>query len=646
MIMSFRAKLLLIIAGSLFIVLGTHTFLQMNLQKTAFDHELQQRTMLMRENLQQRALSQAETLQHLIAEYVAAYKLFELSHTVKQTAEETKDLLKVVVVDRLKQVYVDSSQPAYSGFYIPELSITPTIGQHQPTTTQQARSLKEHLPQGYEIREIQLQSDQGLEFKIPIEIGQEVWGHLLLIYSLSELNAQILASIKDHKAQQAQLNFKSLIFTIVLLCFACFIISIISKRLIAPIITLTNYARDLAQGDFSRIEEISKPRDDELGTLTENFVTMAKNLEQSYETLATYNQTLEHKVEQRTYALNLKNSALKKALSDLEDSQQQLIHSEKMAALGQLIAGIAHEINTPLGAIQASAGNNSKSFKNFDIKLPDFLSKISEDDKYFLSLLLQKSIDKIVNGELFSTREEREQKKQIQSYLRELNIDDADELTELLLDMINISDLYDLAPYLRNKNALNVVDLAHCLSALERNNQTILTAISKASKVVFSLKNFSHHDNTGNKILSNINYGIQTVLVLYQNFLKQGCTVVEHYSEELPDILCYPDELNQVWTNLIHNALYAMENIGTLTIETFSENSSIIVKITDDGAGIPEDIQEKVFTSFFTTKPAGEGSGLGLGICKRIIDKHDGDISLFSEPGKTTFTVTLPIIEK
>jgi signal transduction histidine kinase len=643
--LSIRKKLLLIIAGSLCIVLATHTFLQMNLQKKAFDHELQQRTLLMRENLQQRALSQAETLKHLIAEYIAAYQLFELSHTVKQTADETDDLVKVIVVDKLNQVYVDSSKPAYSGFYIPEPDIDHRLKQNQFPSGQNKQEYNENYLGAYKIREVQVQGFEGLEFKIPIEVGQDVWGFLILIYSLSELNTQIMASTEANEMQQAQLNIKTLIISLSLLCLAYLAISMITKRLIAPIITLTNYTRDLAQGNFSHIEEISKPQDDELGILTQNFITMAKNLEQSQKTLESYNSTLEQKVEQRTYALNLKNSALKQALSDLEDSQQQLIYSEKMAALGQLIAGIAHEINTPLGAIQASAGNNSKSFKSFETKLPEYLSKVSDDDKYFLNILLQKSIAKISTGEIFSTREERQQKKQIQSFLDELNIDNADEITELLLDMINVSDLSDLAPYLRNKNALHVIDLAHCLSALERNNHTILTAVSKASKVVFSLKNFSRHDIAGKKILSNINYGIQTVLVLYQNFLKQGCTVVENYSE-LPDILCYPDELNQVWTNLIHNALYAMENVGTLTIETFLENNSIIVKITDDGAGIQEDIQEKVFTSFFTTKPAGEGSGLGLGICKRIIDKHEGDISLISEPGKTTFTVTLPILEQ
>ena len=629
-----RTKLLVIMATMLFVVLGTHSYLQVNIQKAAFDDELLQRTLLLRENLQQRAISQADTLKHLFEENIAAYKLFDLNSTAKQTAQETKDLAKIIIIDKLNQVYVDTSKPGFSGFYIAD----------PDSRSNSAQSNKFQFSNGYEVREIQLDEYNGLELKVPIEIANKVWGHLLLVYSLSELQAQILESTKQHDELQKELNFKTLVISLSLLIVAYFVISLVSKRLIEPISTLTSYTKDLAQGDFSNIESISKPRDDEIGLLTQNFITMSKNLEQSHRALADYNQTLEHKVEQRTYALHLNNTALKKALSDLEDSQQQLIHSEKMAALGQLISGIAHEINTPLGAIQASAGNNSKSFKKFEQELPDYLAEISDNDKILLTTLLHKSIAKIEKGIIFSTREERQQKKLIHSYLEDQGVLDADKLTEILLDIIEYSDIEELAPYLKNDNVLKISELAYHLSALERNNQTILTAISKASKVVFSLKNFSHHNMTGDKILSNINYGIQTVLVLYQNFLKQGCTVIENFGE-LPDILCYPDELNQVWTNLIHNALYAMQNVGTLTIDTHREANSIIIKISDTGSGIPKEIQHKVFTSFFTTKPAGEGSGLGLGICKRIIDKHEGTISVVSEPGNTSFTVTLPILE-
>lgn len=637
--LSLRAKLFSIIAFTLLVLLTTQTYLQVQLQQQAFDNELKQRTILMQQNLQQRAISQAETLKHLIAEYIAAYKLFELFNTTKQAAMETHDLEKIIVLDKLNQVYVDTSKPDYSGFYIPEEGFLPTPIAPQDTQSKVSNNFNDYI-----LREVNLGHTKGLEFKTPIKVGNEIWGHLVLIFSLAELNSQIIASTEAHETQQDELNIKILVISLSLLFIAYLVISQVSKRLISPIITLTNYTKVLAQGDFSHIKDIPTPTQDEVGTLTHHFIDMAKKLEQSYQALATYNQTLEQKVEQRTYALNLNNTALKKALSDLEDSQQQLIHSEKMAALGQLISGIAHEINTPLGAIQASAGNNSKSFRYFEHKLPGFLSNIKNNDKMLLSLLLNKSIAKIENGVILSTREERQQKKHILSYLQERNIDQAAPLSELLLDMITLPDLEALHPYLQDEGAYQIVLLAHNLSALERNNQTIVTAISKASKVVFSLKSFSHHDITGNKILSNINYGIQTVLVLYQNFLKQGCTVVENFGD-LPDILCYPDELNQVWTNLIHNALYAMQNIGTITIDTYTENNSIVVKITDSGEGIPTNIQEKIFTSFFTTKPAGEGSGLGLGICKRIIDKHNGYISLISEPGKTTFSIILPILE-
>lgn len=632
--MGIRSKLLMIIAGILIAVLSVQMYLQMSIHKKAFDQELEQRTHLLKENLKQRVFSQAENLKHLVTEYIASYKLFELNNTVNQAAIESADLAKVVVLDKLNQVYVDSSKPGFSGIYLPD--------PNAPSDKTLAKKADQN--EAFPSRLISFKHEEAIEFTVPITIGQERWGKLLLVYSLSELNKQINSAYQAHEQEQHDLFIKTILITLSILILASIFISQISKRLIAPIITLTEHTKDLARGDFSQIKAIDQPRQDEIGILTHNFITMAQNLEQSHKELANYNQTLEQTVNSRTYALNLKNVALKKALAKLEDSQQQLIHSEKMAALGQLIAGIAHEINTPLGAIQASAGNNSKSFRHFEGNLPSFLNTMAENDKLLLSLLLNKSIHKIERGIIYSTREERQQKKRILNALLKYNTQDAEALTELLLDMVEVEDIDYIAPYLIEENALKVVSLAHNLSALERNNQTILTAISKASKVVFSLKNFSHHDNSGNKILSNINHGIKTVLVLYQNFLKQGCEVIEEY-QELPDILCFPDELNQVWTNLIHNALHAMQNMGTLTINTTASPTEITVKISDNGSGIPKEIQTKVFDSFFTTKPAGEGSGLGLGICKRIIDKHDGQISLESMPGKTTFTVTLPILE-
>ena len=136
------------------------------------------------------------------------------------------------------------------------------------------------------------------------------------------------------------------------------------------------------------------------------------------------------------------------------------------------------------------------------------------------------------------------------------------------------------------------------------------------------------------------------MLVLYSGLLKQGCEVVKEF-DDLPLIPCHADELNQVWTNLIHNALQAMDYKGTLTLRSRLDPAGtcpqIVVQIEDTGHGIPADLQHRVWESFFTTKESGEGSGLGLGICKRIIEKHSGRLFFESEPGRTVFTVVLPL---
>jgi signal transduction histidine kinase len=161
--------------------------------------------------------------------------------------------------------------------------------------------------------------------------------------------------------------------------------------------------------------------------------------------------------------------------------------------------------------------------------------------------------------------------------------------------------------------------------------------------VVFALKNFARMDHSGEMVKSNIIDGIETVLTLYYNQLKQGVEVSRDYAE-IPQIYCFPDELNQIWTNLLHNALQAMQHKGKLNIAVSLDSTNVVVSITDSGSGIPPEIQDKIFQPFFTTKPAGEGTGLGLDIVNRIVEKHKGKITVSSIPGKTTFNIYLPII--
>jgi two-component system, NtrC family, sensor kinase len=327
------------------------------------------------------------------------------------------------------------------------------------------------------------------------------------------------------------------------------------------------------------------------------------------------------------------------ALERLKATQEELIQSEKMAALGHLVAGIAHEINTPLGAIRSSVGHIAHFIEQDLNQLPTFFHSLSESQQENFLALLQQSASENTS---LSTREKRKLKKALIQYLEEQAVDNASNIAETL-SKIGIYDNVDgLFPLLKDPDCPTLLEMAYQLAIVQKSTRSIATASDRAAKTIFALKNFARFDSSGQKVHAQLTESIETVLTLYQNQLKQGVEVIKSYGKVAP-LLCYPDELNQVWTNLIHNALHAMGNKGTLTIELKEQAHQLLVCITDSGIGIPENIQPKIFDPFFTTKPPGEGSGLGLDIVKKIIKKHEGTITVDSQPGQTTFTVSLPI---
>ncbi|WP_338766972.1 ATP-binding protein [Bernardetia sp. ABR2-2B] len=338
--------------------------------------------------------------------------------------------------------------------------------------------------------------------------------------------------------------------------------------------------------------------------------------------------------------LRKQKTEIENAYKELQFTQKQLIQSEKLASLGQLIASIAHEINTPLGAIRSSADSIENILLQTLPNLPNFLKTLDDKTIVVFNKFVEISSKKT---DLLSTREQRVAKYDLIEELEQQGFVGVEEYADLITDMNMHQEKEMIKLLLQTENKEEVFETAYQLSTVIKSNQTIQEATKRAGKTVFALKNFARQDHSEEKSEVDLNQSIETTLILYHNQVKQGIDIKRNL-DYVPSFLGYPDELMQVWTNLIHNAIQAMKGKGNLIVSTSTTKNNILVSIQDTGGGIPKKIQERVFDAFFTTKPIGEGSGLGLDITKKIIDKHNGKIWFETEEGiGTTFFIEIPI---
>ncbi|TGK34891.1 PAS domain S-box protein [Leptospira gomenensis] len=347
----------------------------------------------------------------------------------------------------------------------------------------------------------------------------------------------------------------------------------------------------------------------------------------------------------RNRLIEIQKSELETTLENLKKTQSQLIQSEKMAALGQLMAGIAHEINNPIGAVQASSQNIQECLFRFRSLLPEvqtLMTSLGPEKRTLCADLIETAI---ASGENFTGMEQRNRKKTIASILENLRIPlkTAVSYADTLVDM-GIGELPErFIPLLVLEQTPLILEYTSLESFFFRNTKTIRIAIDRISKILYALKNFSHFDIGGERTLASVKETIETVLTIYQNQLKKGVDLQKEF-EDVPAVLCFPDDLLHIWTNLIYNSLQAMQFKGSILIRLKKLEKELMVEVRDNGPGIPKEIQERIFEPFFTTKAPGEGSGLGLDIVKKIVQKHEGKIELESEPGRTSFKIYIPIV--
>lgn len=302
--------------------------------------------------------------------------------------------------------------------------------------------------------------------------------------------------------------------------------------------------------------------------------------------LAQINEEMEDRVSKRTEELRLAKEMSDDAFKKLQQTQAQLGQSEKMASIGQLSAGIAHEINNPAGFV-------TSNLKTLEEYIRDIKSIFSECDAVL------KECGRENEGDFISAIKRIEEQKQ-------------------------------------------AVDLPFILNDINQIISETQDGMKRISKIVKNLREFSHAGSDKPEY-ADINKGLDSTLNIVWNELKYKAEVVTVYGD-IPPVLCYPQQLNQVFMNLFVNAGQAMKEKGVIRIATFTENDRVIVSISDTGEGIPPQNLSRIFDPFFTTKPVGKGTGLGLAVVYAIVQKHGGEIKVDSEVGKgTAFTVSIPV---
>ncbi len=364
---------------------------------------------------------------------------------------------------------------------------------------------------------------------------------------------------------------------------------------------------------------------------------------------------------------SLQKQKIEAAYAELQATQNQLIEAERMASLGQLVGGIAHEINNPIAVIHSHAElleqNNSSTLKI----VPEFLETLSPSEKTIFYEIVEQSLK---NRIFLNSKDERKQRKDTEKMLSE-RVEDENLRTTLSESLVHLRLPPPYETYIQELGAerfSKFLTMAEVFKNQSNSLSSIEIAVEKASRIVFALRSYLNTELSSSRKEVDLVKELDKALHVYDNYVMGKINVLQDFPGELK-LTCVAENISQVWKNLFFNAIQAMyttdkklelrleqveklpESLKGYKTSSLIEESLfqkdqkkgwIVVSITDSGSGIPIELQEKVFTPFFTTKSLGEGIGLGLYTCKKIVHEHRGALFFRSGEGRTEFVVVLP----
>lgn len=381
---------------------------------------------------------------------------------------------------------------------------------------------------------------------------------------------ELAVTTENIEMGKRQIRTTSLIVSAVVFVIGIIIGFWLSRNISIPVLALRTAADKVGEGDLT--QRVTTRSQDEIGDLAKAFNKMVEDLAKAREELRKAN-------------LNLAstNDELHKTVADLKAAQEQLVQSEKMASLGQLTAGIAHEINNPINFVSA----NIQPLKDDISDIVNFINRYDEIIK-----------DKGLENDF--------------SELKKIKQDAGIDITKQ-----EINDLL----------------------------KGMADGAMRTAEIVKGLRNFSRLDQNVFKKAS-INDSLDSTLTLLHNSYKNRIEIVRNYGD-LPEVDCFPGQINQVFMNILSNAVQAIPDEGKIFIKTWQEKDMVNISILDTGSGMTEEVKRKIFDPFFTTKEVGKGTGLGLSISFGIVQKHNGSIEVNSKQGEgSEFVIRIPVTQK